>query len=43
MGDILARYVTKVLPFGALVEVEGVSGLLRDGPGLAHAAAARFG
>jgi ribosomal protein S1 len=31
VGDILAGHVTKVLPFGALVEVEGVSGLLRDG------------
>jgi ribosomal protein S1 len=31
VGDVLDGRVTKVLPFGALVEVEGVSGLLRDG------------
>jgi small subunit ribosomal protein S1 len=30
VGDVLNGRVTKVLPFGALVEVEGVSGLLRD-------------
>jgi ribosomal protein S1 len=30
VGDVLDARVTKVLPFGALVETEGVSGLLRD-------------
>jgi len=31
VGDVLNGRVVKVLPFGALVEVEGVNGLLRDG------------
>lgn len=30
VGDVLDGRVMKVLPFGALIEVEGVSGLLRD-------------